>query len=1040
MRKHSLLILVPLIVFSIGLSALANPNNFDNIFKAPTVSDSIFSGQLNDDKTIYYILFHHLEVIKAKAEKAALKGKTPIDNHALYKSQAKLDDVQTQFLFQTAESCMLEIKPINDEITAVVKKSRDKYPNGELKEGDNVPPPSEELPALWRQIDETVLKYKDILQNTFGEEKFAEFNKFATDKIAPNIERNIFKQEASKMSDNKLVPPLESGCYGYSLYDVDDNNPARILNMETGTVLYCNMYAYYDPGIQSFLYEDGYLISALERGFRTSPEIWDYTGEFTGEAGKTYKVRGDHWVRAYYYYYVSGGQPYWHDYYGLNYFQGNYPTPYGFTTGQSVFWLHRLYKAASTEISYSVPRLPPHLDSIDISGFPSGNDQITILRGTALAGNNRSVQVSGSGVTASLRPSQSPTEDAILDVTFDVVQNAQRGERQLTITVEGVVSNALTIMIGDNSPQITGMTPPQANAGETVSVTISGNHFGVNPQIQILGTDVVSAISSATTTEITALFSVADATTAGERGVRVKSLGYTGTGFRQVPGTSDLSNITGFTVTANPSVSIPEIGSIEKGTVKTFNVTISNAPVGHITKFTFKDLPLPPFPRTKPADGWKTGEGRFDNGSENGLTEITFQGTGEAQVEKEIKIRGWERSSSRNNIKLEARFNNDTDVKKSREFTVSSVEFVEENDCTGYDNIEFERTRSNSRFLYVPKGGTNKIKAKIVPSGASGSFNLIADDPNYSISPATVSNTTGEQLHTVSVTNAAGGGNGSGFSVKANTNASTRIAEGLTLWVRERKNVNVVIHKVTEENDDVEAPSDPNPTPNTICISSGSNQFLDTLKKSGSDDVEIQDPTGATKLQVIVAGNNSKCNTRPNNQNINPPSIASVTTIQNHLSETWERQANVHFTVSPTVLNETINFDLDRDGKLNITSVNRNEADKIDTNKVANSFNLYYVGMDIASTNPTEITAAYSNRITNPVPPATPTYRSFFSQNGLEVNTVAHELGHVLGRSGHTQLLPEYLLTLMYTYHTPTVTQCRVVDSDLFLIPNINGF
>jgi hypothetical protein len=574
MRKQSLSILVSFIIFALGVVASANPTNaFDNIFKTPTVSDNIFTGQLNDDKTIYYILFHHLEVIKAEAAKAVLEGKTPIDNHALYKSQAKLDDVQTQFLFQTAESCMLEIKPINDEITAVVKKSRDKYPNGELKEGDDIPLPPEELQTLWKQKDEVVLKYKDILQNTFGEEKFAEFNKFATDKIAPNIEHNIFKQEVSKDSDNQFDPPLQTGCYGYSLYDVDDNNPARILNMETGTVLYCNMYAYYDPGIQSFLYEDGYLISSLERGFRTSPEIWDYTEEFTGEAGKTYKVRGDHWVRAYYYQ-VSGGQPYWYDHYGLNYFQGNYPTPYGFTTGQSVSWLHRLYKAASTEISYTVPRPPPHLDSIDISGFPTGDGQVTYLRGTALAGNNRSVQVSGSGVTARLNPQQSPTDGTILDVTFDVAQNAQRGERQLTVTVEGVVSNALTITIGDNSPQITGMTPPQANAGETVAVTISGNHFGVNPQIQIIGTDVVSAITSATTTEITALFSVADATTAGQRGVRVKSLGYTGTGFRQVPGTSDLSNITDFTVTAVPQVTISQAQSVFDGSDANFTATV----------------------------------------------------------------------------------------------------------------------------------------------------------------------------------------------------------------------------------------------------------------------------------------------------------------------------------------------------------------------------------------------------------------------------------------------------------------------------------
>jgi hypothetical protein len=1028
MRKQILSILVSLIIFSLGIAAFGNPTNlFDNIFKKSSISDNIFTNQTNNDKTVYYILFHHLVVINEESEKAIAEGRTPIDNHALYKSQSKLDDVQTQFLFQTAESCMLEIKPIDDKINLIIKESRDKYSKNELKPNDSIPLPPEELQGLWKQIDETVLKYRDILQNTLGEENFQEFNKFATDKIAPNIERNIFKQEASKDLDNQLTPPIGSGCYGYSLYDVDSNNSAHILNMETGTVLYCNMIFSYDPGIQSFLYEDGGLISSLPRQFTTVySDTWHYTGQFTGEVGKTYKIRGEHWVRSYQYYSGYG----FHDPYGLNYFQGNHPTPYGFTTGQSGFWSHSIYKAASTEISYTIPRPPPHLDSIDMTGFPTGDNQTTYLRGTSLAGNTRSVQVSGSGVAARLNTSQSPTDGEILDIIFDVAQNAQRGQRQLTITVEGVVSNALTITVGDNSPQITGMTPPQANAGETVSVTISGNHFGVNPQIQILGTNVQSAISSATTTEITALFSVADAATAGQRGVRVKSFGYTGTGFQQVPGTSDTSNITDFTVTANPSVSIPEIGSIEKGTVKTFNVTISNAPDAYVTKFSFKDLPLPSYPRTKPVDGWKTGEGRFDDGSPDGLREVSFTGSGD----KEIKIRGWERSSSKNNIKLEARFNNDTDVKKSREFTVSSVEFVEEADCTGYDNIEFERTRDYTRYLYVPKGGTNKIKAKIVPSGATGTFNLVANDPKYSISPNTVSNTSGEQLYTVSVANTAGGGNGSGFSVKANMDASTRNAEGLNLWVRERKEVSVVIHKVTEENDDVQSINSAE-TVEVVCVTSGNNMLLDTLPRG--DDVEKTDPTGATTLKVITAGADSKCNTKPNSKNIDPPSIASVTAIQNHLNETWERQANVHFTVSSNVLSEAVNFDLDRDGKLKYPKTGQfQEVDKIDANKVANAYNVYYIGMNIDdSSTPGAIIAAVSNRSS-----IGSVRRTFVSPNGLEVNTVAHELGHVSGAANHTPLLPEYLLTLMYTYHTPTVTQCRVVDSDLSQIPNSNAF
>jgi hypothetical protein len=1123
MRKLTLPLALLTIIFSLGIIALGNQNNkLGDVFNTTSVTDNIFTKDTNDDETIYFILFHHLVVLREEADKASVAGELPFDFKESYKLQANFNDYQTQFLFQTAENCFNEIKPIKVEISRIVKDFRNLFPKGEVKSIEDIPTPSKELELLWKQKDEIVLKYRDILQTRLGEQKFAEFDEFVTDKIAPNVKTDIFKQN----SDNQLSspplssPPPFSGCYGYSLYDTDPDNPAR-LYMETGTALYCNLIYYYDPGIQPFLFKDGVLIDSLPRTIcYECLEDYAYQPFFIGEVNKTYKILGDHYLASYHIYY-SGGTPRFIDYYGMNYYQGNFPTPYNFASNPTATYVYNIYKAASTNISYTIPPPPLHLASIDrTSGVPSEESVFTAIRGTGLFGPNRSLQVSGSGVTATLA-NTNPNEIEVQEITINIEPNAARGERQITLRVNGVTSNPLTFTIGDNSPQITNMTPPQANTGETVSVTISGSHFGFNPLIQIAGTGIQPTITSSSPTSITALFTVLDATTAGQRGVKVKSRGYTGNGFIQTPQTSDLSNSVGFEViAAEPRVEIPEIGSIEKGTVKTITVVIRNAPVGHTTNFKFKDQPLPPLPifpleRTKPQDGWKTGEARFDDGTENGVRELVFSGTGEAQVEKQIKIRGWERSTSRNNIDLEARFNNDTNVKKSKDFTISSVEFVEESDCSGYDNIEFERTRIESRFLYVPRGGNNKIKAKIVPSGATGSFNLSPNSTGLSISPATVSSTNA-QLFTANANTTSGLGNSNSIVVKANnTDTSTRIAESLTLWVREKKEVKIVVHKVTEQNDDVRginanqsgvaytftpglngmidtiaqvddfigtAPIGQRPpgydnrtrrvftgfngvldtqiqgddilysvdspklmsiyspitivgnvAPDTVCVTSGVNQFLDTVKKV--DDVETQDPTGTTTLQVIIAGQNGTCNTNPNKRNIEPPNPPSVTAIQNHLNETWKDQGNVYFTVSPTVLSETVNFDLDRDGKLKYPKTGQfTEADKIDSNKVADSYNLYYIGMDIDPDTSNSILLAVSNRSTGTV------RRSFFSQTGLEANTVAHEMGHLLGASLHTRLLPEYLLTLMYTTHTPNVTQCRVVDSDLFQIPNSNAF
>jgi hypothetical protein len=1061
MRKYSLLILVQLIIFSASLVVIATPNSFDNIFKTSNVSDGIFTNQTNDDKTIYYILFHHLEVIKNEAEKATLAGETPIDNHAIYKSQAKLDDVQTQFLFQTAESCMLEIKPINEKINLIIKESREKYSNTQLKQGDNIPLPPEELQELWTQKDETVLKYKGILQNTFGEEKFTEFNKFATDKIAPNIERNIFKYEASKNIGNNAVPPVGSGCYGYSLYDIDSNNSAHILNMETGTALYCNMIYYYDPGIQSFLFEDGGLISSLPRGFTsTYSDIWDYTGQFTGQAGKTYKVRGDHWVRSYQGY-VSGGQPYWHDYYGLNFFQGNYPSPYGFSSGPYHVYTYNLYKAASTEISYTVPVPPPHLDSIDVTGFPTGDGQTTYVRGTALASTNRSAQVSGSGVTARLNTSQSPTDGTILDIIFDVAQNAQRGQRQLTLTVGGVTSNALTITVGDNSPQITNMTPPEANAGDTVAVTISGNHFGINPQIQILGTNVQSAISSATTTEITALFSVADAATAGQRGVRVKSLGYTGTGFQPVNGTSDLSNITDFTVNVRPTIRIDPFDTLELNGKRDVRITI-NGSNGNSNAYI--------------TQGLNSGGVVFD---ENNSPSISLAGNGVKVVK--IKSSGF-KSFDLNDWKITAQ---NGSVSASQVFTVPTVTFEESATCTGFDpNGDNSTTSSTQPYLFAAQNGNSTlnstVKAKIIPSGASGNFRLESSNATgFSVSPQTISSN--EQILTLT-----GGSSTGDFDLKVFGNETTDFASKLKVSVRKRINKTVIIHAVTEDNDDMQtiprnASNQPQGEPNQISIEPSTTTLLTTLT-GGNDDQRIiarnsrgvrsyvittglngiaettKAPKDVEKIPInqgkpnslcvafgangerdtevatgdevsaddqINTGANGLCETIANNTDIVPTeaSIPNAIALQDYLNNTnWGKQANIFFTVTRDTTPRQVNFDLDRNGYLN---TGYTEFNKISDNIADGGIDLrlYYQKFNLGGDTIVEGQTLFGTDFS----------RSYFSPNHRDsVNNLAsHEIGHGI-RGGHNSRLG----TLMYEFSgVPGYPNpCSITQSDLFWV------
>ena len=739
----------------------------------------------------------------------------------------------------------------------------------------------------------------------------------------------------------------------------------------------------------------------------------------------------------------------------MNFFQGNHPTPYGFSTGPYYNYTYNLYKAASTEISYTVPLPSLHLDSIDINGFASGDNQLTTLRGTGLfgsAGSSQSVQVSGNDVTARVRSNQVPNTAEVLDIVLDVAQNAERGERQLTLTVGGVTSNALTIMIGDNSPQITGMTPPEGNAGETIPVTISGNHFGFNPQIQIIGTDISATPTHSTTSEITAVFSVADAAIAGQRGVRVRSLGYTGTGFQQVPGTSDLSNITNFAI-FKPIVTLSEINLVQKGGNKNVTLKIEGAKSNTYTYISLESL----------SNG--AGNAVFLNNT----TGFAIYGN----TNGVLTIKGIEVSSQIDKYQLKVA--TDGTSPKTDLFTVFDVQFKKASNCSGFDDVE-----TPNPYLFVPQNGSNQAKVSIVPNGLT--FNLSSVEQNgVQVSPNSVS---GEQPISVTANSNIGE-----FTIQAVENGSNQpLANKLKVVVRKRINKTVIIHAVTEDNDDVQTIPIGQGEPNQIAIEPSASVLLTTV--TGGDDQRIVKPnnprgiksyvitTGANGIRETVmvngdveiipinqgkpnslcvafgtngerdtnvatgdevsaddqinSGANGLCETIANNTDIVPPesSIPNATALQDYLNNTtWGKQANIFFTVTRDATARQVNFDLDRDGVFNISKPIRvNEYMKISDSIPNNGVDtqLFYTGINFQSD--------FANAETIP-----PDF-IFFSpnHNGTINYLAAHELGHSLTPSTDANTVHSPNTTDLMYYLDSTSSPCaiRKRDWDLLNIDN----
>jgi hypothetical protein len=360
-------------------------------------------------------------------------------------------------------------------------------------------------------------------------------------------------------------------------------------------------------------------------------------------------------VRAYYYYY-SGGTPYYVDYYGYGFYSGTYPSPYSFLQGPTGYYTTSIYKVATTTVSLTVPRPVPNLTSIDLAGGVPGYNYVTFLRGSGLFGPNSSVNVTGNGVTASIRPGQIPNEIEVLEIEIQIAANADIGDHNISLTVDGQTSNSVVFKVGDNSPTITSMSPDNGDQGDNVPVTITGTHFGSSPTLLIDGSGMTANVTSVSPTQIQAVFTISDPTYTGPRNVRVKSNGINGGGFQQVPSNSATSEPKPFDVGPPFLVLmmfdefVAETGGLLEGHL------YADIHEGQTIKLKIKRLA-------------GSGDATFEDGT---LEKVYTPSSDEA-----IRIKGVTKSSQANNFTIEATVNESTNVRDHFEFTVATITLLE---------------------------------------------------------------------------------------------------------------------------------------------------------------------------------------------------------------------------------------------------------------------------------------------------------------------------------------------------------------------------
>jgi hypothetical protein len=163
-------------------------------------------GRAFKQEDIYEHMFRHYMFIKNKAEEMEREGKDAKLLRHMYKDEANLTDEEAAALDQVATECMSKVADLQSEANQIIARARARVPGGRLEEGENVPPPPEELSTLQQARESIVLHARERLRTTFGAKSFAQFDGFVQRKIAINMKNVPLERHQPKLHNDKPQP------------------------------------------------------------------------------------------------------------------------------------------------------------------------------------------------------------------------------------------------------------------------------------------------------------------------------------------------------------------------------------------------------------------------------------------------------------------------------------------------------------------------------------------------------------------------------------------------------------------------------------------------------------------------------------------------------------------------------------------------------------------------------------------------------------------------------------------------------------------
>jgi hypothetical protein len=191
-RNLSLLVVFLIVIAVVSLITLEQTHSKTSLVQASLVAAPLQENLASSSPEMlehvpYMILFHHIRVIKEQAEENERQSGRKSALPSRFMEEASLNDNQFQMLKTVALDCEQQVQVFDKKAQVIIEAARARFPGGVIPQGQELPPPPPELLSLQREHDALILRCRDRVRASLGEQEFVRFKQFVQRRIVSNL-------------------------------------------------------------------------------------------------------------------------------------------------------------------------------------------------------------------------------------------------------------------------------------------------------------------------------------------------------------------------------------------------------------------------------------------------------------------------------------------------------------------------------------------------------------------------------------------------------------------------------------------------------------------------------------------------------------------------------------------------------------------------------------------------------------------------------------------------------------------------------------